>query len=381
LKLAFVSYCGAPWGGCEVLWCATAKLALQQKHQVLVSVYDWGTQTHKNIKELETLGATMIYRKKFFPKLSERIARKLKNYFFSNNKITYLDYLEKFNPHHILFSLSGGLELSSDLNNSMVFIKNTTLKFSVFYHSIGLVPQSDIKQYKSFEVLANKAKNNFFTSSLQQNLFLKGIDTSNINSVILCHPLHNSCLQANKEPFPKTEIANFAIVGSVVMRWKSHDILFEIFKLPKWQKRNFVLNIYGAGEDKVFLQYLAKKYEIEAKINFCGYEENPQNIWKKNHILLAPSRQDSGPIVVFEAMACKRAVVGSYMGAMPSYISTNSNGVLANGIMEHNFEEALEFAWQNKNNWEQWGINAKKTMDEMYDYNPQNTLLNYLIKQ
>ena len=41
MRLAFVTINGVAWGGSEVLWVKTAKLALEKGHDVLVSMFDF----------------------------------------------------------------------------------------------------------------------------------------------------------------------------------------------------------------------------------------------------------------------------------------------------------------------------------------------------
>lgn len=378
MKIAFVSICGMPWGGSEILWAATAKEALTQGHEVLVSIFEW-PQQHPNIQELDALGAKIIYRRKFYPSFPNRLKKKLLNKLRTpNNKVTYHDYLNEFKADHILFNLSGGDEIAQDSTDLMVFVRQTTIPFAVFYHSISLVPTYSETIIKNFILLVDKAKVNLFTSKLQIENLQHQIAHKISKSQIINHPLR---VPENKDiNLPDDSVINFAMVGSLVCRWKGHDIAIKALAKKQWQKRSWVLNFYGEGDDKDYLIELVKYYNIEDRVIFNGYENDLKKIWEKNHILLAPSRQDSGPIVLFEAMMMGRPVIGSYMGAMPEYIINEETGILAKGISENDFAEALERAWQKRIKWQQWGIIAKNKLENNYDFHPEITLLKILVE-
>lgn len=152
----------------------------------------------------------------------------------------------------------------------------------------------------------------------------------------------------------------------------------KILANEKWLSRNWVLNLFGKGEDEFYLKELAIQLEISKHILFHNFTNDIENVFKENHLVLIPSRKDSGPIVLFEAMLAARPVVGSYMGAMPDYIVSEETGVLAKGISENDFEEALETAWINRDKWAAWGINGKKLLESKYDFQPVKTLLNQI---
>lgn len=378
MRIAFVSICGMPWGGSEILWVATAKEALLQGHQVLVSVFDWPEQ-HPAIKELGSLGATFIYRRRFYPTFLKRFKKKIINKFrAATNKATYHDYLIDFNADCILFNLSGGDEIAQDSTDLMIFIRQTQIPYSVFYHSLSIKVSYNDNIKSDFRFLLNKAANNYFTSNMQIGLLEEQLQYR-INKVsIVNHPLrslHGFPLALNEQ-----DGIHFCIIGSLVNRWKGQDIILKILAKDKWLKRNWLLNIYGEGEDELILKEIAKESGISERVIFHGFASDIETVFKENNLVLIPSIQDSGPIVLFEAMLAARPVVGSFMGAMPDYIITEETGVLAKGTSKNNFEEALEIAWINQDKWEEWGMNGKKLLLSKYDFQAVQTLFKKLIK-
>ena len=66
MRIAFITTCGFPWGGCEQLWTRTAALALSEGHEVLISVFDWPEQ-HPVIRSPEGAGARLLLRRRYYP--------------------------------------------------------------------------------------------------------------------------------------------------------------------------------------------------------------------------------------------------------------------------------------------------------------------------
>ena len=59
---------GAQCGGSESLWSKTAELALEQGHEVFVSVYKWD-RIYSQIEALKNKGAIVDFRNRYNPAL------------------------------------------------------------------------------------------------------------------------------------------------------------------------------------------------------------------------------------------------------------------------------------------------------------------------
>ena len=66
MRILFVStMSGVAWGGSEELWVKTAAFALKMRHDVTVSVYDWGI-LHPKLADLKEKGAKINLRKRIY---------------------------------------------------------------------------------------------------------------------------------------------------------------------------------------------------------------------------------------------------------------------------------------------------------------------------
>jgi glycosyltransferase involved in cell wall biosynthesis len=377
MNIVFFTTCGNKWGGSEVLWARTAKEALKNGHNVAISIFNWDTQ-HESITELIELGAVTFFRRPFYPNLSLRLKKKFLNLFLpKGNKFTYNNPLFKFQPDHIFFNLAGGNEIIEDSEDLFIFIKQLRLPFSVFYHSNLNKNQLTSIQKRSFQFVISKAKQNYFTSHFQIKLIEDEIGILLKNYFILCHPLR----VIRPSVFKQLDVIRLCVIGNIVYRWKGQDILINILSKPHWRNLKWHLNIYGEGDDKENMKNLIVQNKIEDKVTLHGYEKDINTIFSKNDLVIIPSRKDSGPIVMFEAMLAGLPVVGSKMGVMPDYIIHGKNGALADDIDEESIEMAMAFAILNKDKWQLWGDNARNQILDKYDFNPHITLLKIITNE
>ncbi len=376
MNLLFFSTSGFSWGGSEILWSKTVKLALSEGHTVAISIFDFDQQ-HESINELIELGAIPYFRRLYYPGILKRVKKKILNVFLGEGrKYTYNNELLNFKPDHLFFSLAGGNEIVEDEKDLFLFIKQLNVPFSVFYHSNLEKNSLSGCQKDLFRFVLLKSKYNFFTSKFQIQLIEDEIGIELQNSKVLSHPLRE--IEINEVNLGSDQEINMCIIGNIVFRWKGHDILINILSKMEWKNLNWKLNIYGEGSDKDKLKEMVIKHELLDRITFHGYQSNINEVFKKNHIVLIPSRKDSGPIVMYEAMMASLPVVGSYMGAMCDKIKTMENGVLANGPNEADFETAMSFAFENIESSKNWGAAGRRQMLIDYDFNSHVTLLNYL---
>lgn len=375
MRIAFITTCGFPWGGCELLWTRTAALALSQGHEVLISIYDWPEQ-HPVIRSLEASGATILLRRRFFPKLPIRLQKKFLNLFLpASRKITYHDAVLSFRPDHILFSLAGGDEIASDPDDLMLFVRQLKIPFTVIHHSMTIghtYPESTCTLFA--EVFA-RASHSLFTSRYQLELYRQQTGDPILNGRVVAHPLP----EIPYVPLPEMSVVvRFVLIGSLITRWKGQDMVLSILSKWPWTEREWQLDIYGSGENEYTLRSFVETSVIRDRVFFHGHSSDIANVYGEHHLVLIPSRQDTGPIVLFEAMMAGRPVVGTPMGAMPDYIEDGRTGVLSSDLDEGSFAEAMERAWMSRSEWPHWGISAREKVLKSYDLQPERTLLKML---
>jgi len=376
MRLAFLTTCGFAWGGCEWLWTATARRALEEGHEVLASVFDWPEQ-HEAIRDLARKGARIHLRRRFYPAPMQRIRKKIVNRFRpASRQATYHDYLVEFQPDHILFSLAGGDEIAIDPGDLMVFVRQTGIPFTVLYHSVTPGYTYPAAVAANMRTVYRLSRHSLFTSGFQLSLYRQQTADPIANARVVHHPLR----PIESRPYPGMDVGplRFCLIGSLVCRWKGQDIALDTLSSPTWRVRDWVLDIYGEGEDAASLADRCERLGLAERVRFCGHQPDVATILAEHHAVLIPSRQDSGPIVLFEAMQAARPVIGTPMGCMPDYIEDGVTGFLAPSIDVDGFADAMERAWLDRECWSGIGEAARAQVSLRYDPYPEKTLLDLM---
>ena len=117
------------------------------------------------------------------------------------------------------------------------------------------------------------------------------------------------------------------IVGRLVPQ-KGHPILFAAARgiLEKFPAARFI--VIGDGPDRVQLEGLAQESGISSSVCFAGYRDDMARAYAGLDLMVMPSLDEGLPMTLLEAMAAKRAVVASNVGAIPEVIEHGQNGLL-----------------------------------------------------
>jgi glycosyltransferase involved in cell wall biosynthesis len=80
-------------------------------------------------------------------------------------------------------------------------------------------------------------------------------------------------------------------------------------------------------------------------VEFVGHQNNIEEIWRKHHALVLPSRFEGMPLVVVEAMLCGRPCIATDVGGNRELIRDGINGFLAKAATVELVDEAMNRAW------------------------------------
>jgi glycosyltransferase involved in cell wall biosynthesis len=117
------------------------------------------------------------------------------------------------------------------------------------------------------------------------------------------------------------------IVGRLA-RQKGHPILFAAARgiLEKFPGAKFV--VVGGGPDRKQLEALAHELGIAASVYFAGYRDDMPTVYAGLDLMVMPSLNEGLPMTLLEAMAARRAIVASAVGAVPEVIEHGQTGLL-----------------------------------------------------
>jgi glycosyltransferase involved in cell wall biosynthesis len=116
------------------------------------------------------------------------------------------------------------------------------------------------------------------------------------------------------------------------------------------------LTFIGTGVDREGLAAMARMYGL-TNVHFAGQLADVRESWRNFHALALPSRSEGLPLVVLEAMAAGRVVITTTAGGSQEVIVDGVTGFIGDTGTE-SFGEALERAWQRREEWEELGLAA-----------------------
>jgi glycosyltransferase involved in cell wall biosynthesis len=201
------------------------------------------------------------------------------------------------------------------------------------------------------------AKKTYFVSNANLTLFERQLATPLPNSEVVWNPFNvrwNAC-----PPWPVDDgTIRFACVGRLEPGAKSQDLLFQVLALPKWRVRPVTLSLFGKGPWEICLRCLAEMEGIGDRVNFAGHVENIEEVWRTHHALVLPSRYEGLPLSMLEAMLCGRPVIVTDVAGNREPLEDNVTGFVAESPSVRHLDEAMERAWQRRQEWQTIGAAA-----------------------
>jgi glycosyltransferase involved in cell wall biosynthesis len=125
----------------------------------------------------------------------------------------------------------------------------------------------------------------------------------------------------------------FLYVGQLEIQ-KGVDILVDEFALACQQNKSLVLKIAGTGSQKNSLQQKVKQLKLEKNIIFLGWTDPDELYEECMAVIFASVGLESFGMVITEAMAKGRAVIGSNRGPTTWLIDDEKTGLLFDPLIK-----------------------------------------------
>jgi L-malate glycosyltransferase len=378
MKIAVISMIREPWGGSEELWFAMAKQAITEGHTIMHMSFDFDT-LHPRLKELQDMGALLFQRPGYFPpgmSPRARAVRTLVNFLKKKLRNPFVPMF-RHNPEIVIYN---GTCYSIGQERQLLQAMGKGPRLYIIGHLNAENDRGFPFQVRHTILSAyDRAARVFFIS-------LRSLATARRH---LCRDIPNAELIRNPVnmtdvtplPFPSTGKVRWALVGNLIAAHKGQDILLAALSAPKWIERDWILNIYGDGPDREYLQTLTAYYGMKDKVIFHGKVSNIRQVWEQDQLLLMPSHMEGMPLAIVEAMLCGRPCIAADVGGAAEWIEDEISGWLVPSATVSLLDEVLEKAWQEKERWASMGIQAHRRAMELYDPAAGKTLLDKLINQ
>lgn len=370
MRIAIIStMSGALWGGSEELWRTMAERALYRGDQIVLSRYRWSIVPPK-VAALQKQGVQVLYRPQPGPNWWRQGV---------HNRAGSL-----VSPFRAVFALKPDVICVSQGATYDVMILQDLYRLLVTSRiPYVIVSQSNSDYYALTTQNRRLATELFLDASTLVFLSARTLEQTErqlardlANAIVLNNPVN--LVDCSIVPFPQSRQINMASVASLNVEWKSQDVLFQVLGSPFWKERDWKLNVFGTGPDKDYLTELVRYYHIQDRVAFRGHVPDVRAIWKENHLFVFPSRAESGPLALIEAMLCGRPTVATDIGGIMEWLQEPKTGFIAEAATARSFGAAMERAWAARSDWEKIGLQAHASANAKRSPDPGQVLLDLL---
>lgn len=147
------------------------------------------------------------------------------------------------------------------------------------------------------------------------------------------------------EPLER-EKGRILCVGSLIKR-KGIDLLLNALQ---GVEEEYTLALAGNGMEEENLKNLARKLEIDSRVEFLGYlsREELKREYAKSSIFVLPTREDCFALVILEAMCAGLPVVSSkFADGAYDLIEEGKNGYIIDPYQTERFQECIQSLLKN----------------------------------
>jgi glycosyltransferase involved in cell wall biosynthesis len=195
----------------------------------------------------------------------------------------------------------------------------------------------------------------------EENLHLiyNGVDTERFNPDIKAD-----------EIVDRYRIANRNVVFTLRHHEPKYGLEYLIRAIPAIvkKKKNTIFIIGGDGSLRCYHEQLVKKLKMKNHVVFTGaiHQSLLPKYYAACDLFVIPSLQEAFGLVVSEAMACGKPVVGTNVGGIPEQIIDHYNGFLVEP--RDHFEMADRVLWllDNPEKSRQMGLNGRRIVEEKF---------------
>ena len=377
-RILFISTNPAPWGGSEEMWYTLALRALSEGHEVMVSVFKHPS-LHPRIKILAAAGA-MIHRRSLpayyegQPFLTWIVAHLKLRIGWDRLPFTWYKAL-RFAPDHIF--ISGGETIDGYMFAETRLIRQAVernIPYSVvghFHHEYSKVMPAQDRISKSGYLRG--ARGLYFVSQRNWEMTAHEIQAPLDHARIVFNPIIS--VPARVSPIPATGTIRMAFVARLECAIKCQDLAINTLAQEAFRHLDFILDIYGEGPDRSYLEDLIRYHGLQDKIRLPGQHPDPGEIWQEHDLLVLTSRGEGAPLVIHEAMRAGVPALVTRAGDSALWINED-RGYVSESISRESLTETFHRAFEDRPQWNAKGrrcrafFNAAWTaqhMDALYD--------------
>jgi glycosyltransferase involved in cell wall biosynthesis len=338
---------GAPWGGSEELWSQTAGGLKRAGHDVRALVAQWPRLSDK-VASLAKVGIRI----ETYPSHRSGLAHGIWNKLTLRSRRVY-GRLKRFQPDLVVISQghnSGGQDWAA-------ICREASISYVLIVHCNSEHWWFDERNLQKAAATYTGACKVFCVSRSNLDLLRRQIGEPLKNAEVVWNPYKRS-----GEPLPAWPAEDgkwrLACVARLDPAAKGQELLLQVLARPEWRARPVELSLFGEGPYELALRRLTGMLGLK-NVRFCGHVSDVEAIWKKNHMLVLPSRYEGLPLVLVEAMLYGRPAVVTDVAGNSEVCVDNETGFVAPAPTVPLLADALERAWSRRSDWQSMGQAAR----------------------
>ncbi len=237
----------------------------------------------------------------------------------------------KISSPEILYLHNGGYPGSIDLHAASIStIGYKSLRVIMGIHNVPALKGKSFKSL-SFNYLNNLFIDQYILGSKRSKSVYKNKTNLDKKKLIAINEGTNSN-PVDLKSFNQNSTINIGIIGAYERR-KGHKILFKAAKvlINEFQENNFKILCFGQSKYGYYneIELKAEALGLKPYIEFNEYEKNMDKLYGLMDIIVSPSTSfETMPLVLIDAMAYYRPVIGSKLQGIMDVIDHGVNGYL-----------------------------------------------------
>jgi glycosyltransferase involved in cell wall biosynthesis len=228
-------------------------------------------------------------------------------------------------------------------------------------------PRDD--QAESMLPVYRDARRAFFVSHMNRQLFENQLALTLSNAEVVWNPTN---VRWDATPAWPAESAGWklACVGRLEPNAKGQDLLLQALALEAWKSRPMALSLIGSGPMEHGLRRLVTKLGLDERVRFVGHVGDIEQVWAEHHALVLASRYEGLPLVLVEAMLCRRPAIITEVAGDGRMVEEGVTGFVARAPTVPLVAEALERAWERRAQWQEMGRAARQRVEKLVPKDP-----------
>jgi glycosyltransferase involved in cell wall biosynthesis len=364
MRIGFYStMAGMAWGGSEELWSRAANALLDRGHYVGVNYKK--RKQHKQIPPLMMLqnaGADLYWRRGL--RVGRTMRRLLMKMHIGQNPS--IKWLKHARPDLLVISIGYHLD---DLTITQT-CRSLGIPYCLLVQAASPYQWLEAQRFDVQRAAYASAARCFFVSHQNREVLEANLALDLSDAVIVDNPFQVDL--AARPAWPGNEkVWKLACVARLHFQSKAQDLLVRVMRQPKWRARPVQVCLWGSDGGSLHqLKALIGLHNQQKQVVVKGFCDDIEELWSEHHALVLPSRFEGNALAMIEAMLCGRIPIVTNVGRVNELVDDNRNGFVAPAATFELLDEALERAWQRRNEWQAMGQLAAADIRQRHSLRP-----------